>query len=279
MLCMPKSNFTLLNRGSWVAKDGRGTRVQSVERAAQLLLTVARGTTDNSGKALAEELDLAVPTAHHLLSTLVDQGLLMRTDRSRYVLGPQVAILANAFYSGDSAPEAFVAALRQLATTTGETAYLAAWRGAEVRLLAAIEGDHSLRVSVPSEPYYDAHARATGKLLLAFASEETRESYLRTHPLRPRTPRTLIDPDQFHEELKLTRERGYATDLEEYEQGISCISVPVLDRGVAIVAYSLSVPSSRFEDKQSSLLAAAKSVADSVSRSVQGRSVPEDGEE
>jgi IclR family transcriptional regulator, acetate operon repressor len=252
--------------------------VQSVERAAQLLLTVARGTTDNSGKALAEELGLAVPTAHHLLSTLVDQRLLMRTDRSRYVLGPQVAILANAFYSGDTAPEAFVAALRQLATTTGETAYLASWRGAEVRLLAAIEGDHSLRVSVPSEPYRDAHARATGKLLLAFASEETRESYLRTHPLRPLTPKTIIDPDRLHEDLKLTRERGYALDLEEYEQGISCISVPVLDRDTAIVAYSLSVPSSRFEHKQSSLLAAAMSVADSVSRSVQGRSEPDDAE-
>ncbi len=265
--------------GEEQSSNARGTRVQSVERAVRLLMAVARNATDNSGKELAQHLGLPVATAHHLLSTLVDQGLLMRTDRSRYALGPLVATLANAFYRGDNAPEALLGPLRQLAQSTGETAYITTMRGADFRVLATLEGTQPLRVSVPAQPYQDAHARAAGKLLLAYAPEDVVTSYLRSNVFRPRTPNTIIDPIEFEAELLRIRERGYAIDNEEFEIGISCISVPVLDGDEVLVAYSLSVPTSRFVERQASLLRAASTVAESVRRRITLDSPDDDAED
>ncbi|AYY13937.1 IclR family transcriptional regulator [Actinobacteria bacterium YIM 96077] len=240
------------------------TRVQAVERASRLLMAVANGNTDGTGKGLAKALGLPVPTTHHLLSTLVDEGLLARVDQARYVLGPQVLVLADAFYRDGSAPEYMIGALRQLADLTRETSYVAAWRGTEIRMLASIEGQQPLRVDVPSGPYVDAHARATGKALLAFARPETRDSYLKLNPMRPLTSSTITDPDAFDDELGRTRERGYAIDEEEFHAGVSCVSVPVLTGEFAIAAFSISAPSSRFTEKRESLIAATRSVAQSV---------------
>lgn len=240
------------------------TRVQSVERAVRLLMTVARGATDGTGKGLAESLGLPVPTAHHLLSTLVDLGLLARTEGSRYILGPQVTVLADAFYRDGSPPEVMVMSLRELASKTGETSYVAAWRGNEIRMLASIEGQHPLRVDVPSGPYTDAHARATGKVLLAFARPEVRSSYLNVNPLRAITDRTITDPMELDAHLEQTRQRGYAIDEEEFHVGVSCVSVAVLDGPYAAAAFSLSVPSSRFKVKRELLVDAAQAVARSV---------------
>jgi IclR family acetate operon transcriptional repressor len=248
---------------------GQGNaRVQSVERAAQLLMLVARGTTNGTGKELAQELGLAVPTAHHLLTTLVAEGLLARTDHARYVLGPQIAMLADAFYREGSPPEALVNSLRQLASSTNETSYVAAWRGSEIRMLASVEGEHALRVSVPTGRYTDAHARATGKALLAFARDEARDAYLRANPLRPLTPHTIIDLAQFLSHLDEIRGQGYAIDEEEFQAGVCCVSAPVLSGGFAIAAFTVSVPASRFAEKRSSLTEAVRAVAESVERSL-----------
>ncbi|MBA0124264.1 IclR family transcriptional regulator [Haloechinothrix sp. YIM 98757] len=246
------------------ADSGSETRVQAVQRASRLLMAVVNGSTDGTAKGLATALGLAVPTTHHLLSTLVDEGLLARGDQSRYVLGPQVLLLAEAFYRDDSAPEYMVGALRRLADQTRETSYVAAWRGTDIRMLASIESQQPLRVEVPSGPYVDAHARATGKALLAFARAETRDAYLKLNPMRPVTQSTITDKDSFDEELKRTRERGYAIDEEEFHADVSCVSVPVLTGGYAVAAFSISAPTSRFAEKRESLISATRSVAVSV---------------
>ena len=90
-------------------------------RAARLLLRVATRGTNGSCKALATATGLAVPTAHHLLGTLVANGLLVRDASARYQLGPEIAVLADAFQRERSVPEYLLGPLHQLADSTGET--------------------------------------------------------------------------------------------------------------------------------------------------------------
>jgi IclR family acetate operon transcriptional repressor len=46
------------------------------------------------------------------------------------------------------------------------------------------------------------------------------------------TPRTITDT----EELLLTRERGYATNDEEHEEGVRAVGVPVIGRPAAALS-------------------------------------------
>ncbi|MST31451.1 helix-turn-helix domain-containing protein [Acidimicrobiaceae bacterium USS-CC1] len=236
-------------------------RIQSVSRAVKLLMLVASGQTGSTGKELALAAGLPAPTAHHLLSTLVDEGLLAKDGSARYLLGMKVAVLADALQRAVTAPAYLLEPLRQLAATTGETAYVATWRQGDIRVQASVEGNHPVRVTLPLGPYTNAHARATGKVLLALASEELREAYLVSHPLVALTPRTIIDRQRLEDEFGVIRERGYAIDEGEFQPGVSCVSAPVVDQQVVVAAYSISVPTPRFVERRDWLVDATVAVA------------------
>jgi IclR family transcriptional regulator, acetate operon repressor len=231
----------------------RGEGVQSVARAARLLMLVAEGRVPPTVTALAGAAGLAVPTTHHLLRSLIDSGLLGRDHDRRYVLGPRIGVLAEVYQRTLEPPAYLVDPLHQLATTTGETSYLMALRNQQIHILASVEGTHPVHVSVPARPYADAHARAGGKLMLAFMPEELSERYLQEHPLRALTARTIVDRDLLLDELRAIRERGYATEDEEFHTGVSCIAAPVLDADFLIAGYSISVPTHRYHERRDEL--------------------------
>src|SRR5690606_8701223 len=111
-------------------EESRRTRVRSVARGSRLLLLIARRAGGITASEAAKTLGVALPTAYHLLMTLVDEGLVARTAERRYVLGPRVAVLADGFLRDGDTPAYLTGPLRALAAETGETAYLTAWRGA-----------------------------------------------------------------------------------------------------------------------------------------------------
>jgi IclR family acetate operon transcriptional repressor len=233
-----------------------GTRIQSVARGCQLLLWLAERRDGATAKEVAFANRLALPTTYHLLNTLVDHAFLIKDSQRRYALGRSTAILAQAYLRGSSIPDSFLSALRELAVRTKETAYLADWGEHDIRVLASVEGTNLLRVAeVASGPYHDGHARANGKLLLAYAWPELREGYLALHPLRRVTENTICDRARLEEELALIRERGYAYDEEEFAEGVSCAAVPLLENGRIIAAFGLSVPTERFRKTRAEVTA------------------------
>jgi IclR family transcriptional regulator, acetate operon repressor len=240
--------------GERAAEAASKTRIQSVARAAHVLLWVADQPHGASAKEVAASQGLALPTTYHLLNTLVDEGLLAKDVHRRYILGRSSAILAQAYLRGRTVPEGLLGALRELARRTGETSYLADWGEHEIRVLASVEGSRMLRVAeVDSGRYEHGHARANGKVLLAYARPEVREAYLRSHPLVPLTERTICDRRALDRELERIRERGYAYDEQELAVGVGCVAAPLLHNGQLIAALGISVPAHRMESNRAEL--------------------------
>jgi IclR family acetate operon transcriptional repressor len=85
------------------------------------------------------------------------------------------------------------------------------------------------------------------------------------------TPSTIGDVETLKSVLAEVRQRGYATDNEEYARGLRCVAVPVRGRhGHTIAAISCSIPSARldaskFERALSLLRRAASDIGDRVS--------------
>jgi IclR family transcriptional regulator, acetate operon repressor len=239
-------------------REPEPTRIQSVARAARVLVWLA-GRDGVTATEVALAHGIAVPTAHHLLNTLVAEGLLAKDSRRRYALGPKVAVLADAHLRQTAPPEHMLEGLRALAAETGETAYLAAWRGDEIRALASVEGTSAVRVGeITPGRYRHAHARATGKLLLAYADPARRDAYLRADPIEPLTEHTIADRARLDDELATIRDRGYAIDEEEFQEGVSCCAAPILENGVAIATFTVSAPSERFDRRRDELVAATR---------------------
>lgn len=251
-----------------LSKTG-GTRIQSVARASQLLLRVARDDSGASVKDLASDLGLSLPTTYHLINTLLDQGLLTRNAQQRYTLGDAVAVLAQSYLRNSDASERLLDAMRRLAEETQETVYLADWADTEIRVRGTMEGSRTVRVGgVASGSYAHAHSRANGKVLLAWAPGSVRDEYLLHHPLEKLAPNTITDRRALDDELRRIRERGYAEDHEEFSEGVSCLAAPFLIGDEIVAAFGISVPTSRFEASRELLLRTLLDVVASVAPAV-----------
>jgi IclR family transcriptional regulator, acetate operon repressor len=235
------------------------TRIRSVSRAAAALEAVARhGGGGMRAVEIAAILKMPLPTAYHLVNTLTDEGLLTKTEDRRYQLGPKVGLLAEAFATQITAPELLLSRLRELSQRTGETAYLSAWRRGDAVLLSIIDGRKAVRVAGLHEGFSGlAHARASGKVLLAYGRPGTLEAYLRHRSIETRTKRTVTDAKALEEEIVRTRAAGYAIDEEEFAEGVSCVAAPVAD---GTMAMGISAPSERFRALRAELIRAVLEV-------------------
>jgi IclR family acetate operon transcriptional repressor len=229
--------------------DRAPPRVQSAARAMAILVAVAESPHGLRAMEIAKTLGLGRQTTYHLLHTLIGCGMLARNPQGLHVLGLQMATLADAFVRQLAAPEHLAPLVRRIAQETGETAYAVAWREGEIVNLVAAPGSNAIHaMTVPQGYHRHAHARATGKLLLAHATKEIREGYLGTHRLDRRTANTLTSRKALEREFERIREDGYARDREEFALGLCCLAVPV-GSGPATFAIGISAPSAAFEAK------------------------------
>jgi DNA-binding IclR family transcriptional regulator len=74
-----------------------------------------------------------------------------------------------------------------------------------------------------------AHSTAAGKLLLSYRlpDEAAVRRWVEAEPPERRTDNTKVTAAELHQELTLTRERGYGVDDQENEVGVNCLAVPV----------------------------------------------------
>jgi DNA-binding IclR family transcriptional regulator len=226
---------------------------------------VATADEQITAKQAADHFGLSLPTTYHLLSTLVGEGLLSKEKGRRYRLGPKAAVIADAVARDQSAPEHYLRHLRSLAEATGETVYLSAWRGGEISVLATIEGDHAVRVAgIETGVGGFEHARASGKLLMALARPELRDPLIGGR-LTKRTPATITSRKALDREFEQIRHDGYALDREEFSKGVTCVSAPITEAGVAVAACTISVPTARFHEREEQLREAVVDAARAAS--------------
>jgi IclR family transcriptional regulator, acetate operon repressor len=231
------------------------TVIRSVSRASRILVHLAEQPESRSAKEIAAALGLALPTAYHLLGTLVSEGLLTKDSGRQYQLGPALAAITDAYMRQFTPPDYLVGPLRQLADASGETAYVGCWRQNRLAVLASVEGRNAVRVSGVDVGFIvAAHARASGKVLLAFAPGALRDAYLLENPLVSVTPRTIVEPSELKLELERTRLLGYGVDEEEFREGVACVAAPLLEGGYPVAAYSLSAPVERFRRLRQELI-------------------------
>jgi IclR family acetate operon transcriptional repressor len=225
-----------------------GTRIRSVLRASQLLMLMATLTEEErTVKRLAEELGTSIPSVYHLLNTLVDAKLLARDEHKRYVLGLSVGVLASAYAAQSVPPPELMLPLKRIVESTGETAYLSAWRQGSPVILAQLDGTHAVQVADLRPGFHEAaHARAAGKVLLALGGAARRDQYLAGRTLQKLTPHTVDDRDALERELRLVGKSGYATEVEEFSVGVASASVPIWSSGMLLGAYTVSAPVERY---------------------------------
>lgn len=177
---------------------------------------------------LARETGLPKPTLHRMLSNFVAEGLLVRqTDKRLYGTGPRLRTFAETLLMNATQNGARHAVLQSLVQEVGETCNITTLSGAEVLYLDRVETHEPLRFHLRPGSRVPVHCSASGKLLIGQLSEATRHKLLGHTPLERFTDDTITDIDALEEEVRVSRERGYAVDAQEFIHGLVCFAVLV----------------------------------------------------
>ncbi|HLW47885.1 MAG TPA: IclR family transcriptional regulator [bacterium] len=251
--------------------------VTAVARALGILENVDGGVRGTGITELSRRLGLGKSTVHRLCATLEHHGYLVRDPGTgRYRLSLRVFQIGSHALDALELPARAMPALEALGAATEETVHLAVLDGADVIFIGKVESPRPLRLYSQVGRRCPAHCTAVGKILLAYAGAEQR-AFAAARPLKRYTPNTLTSAPALDREFDEVRRRGYATDEEEFEEGIRCIAGPVRDyRGRVVAAVSVSVPAGRLpRTRTASLVEQVLDTARLVSEALGHRGAPD----
>jgi len=259
--------FDILN-GVLMVEQTAHARVPAVDRAVRVLWSLAEHG-EGSLSELSRALGVSKSTLSSVLATLEQHALVERDEASRrFRLGSGIAKLAmEAAAARVDVRDAARPELERLAAVSGETAILHLPSGDGTVIAERVEPMHQLKVVAPLGHRLPAFAGSVAEVLLAALPEEQAESIVRAGPLPMFTPRSIVDPDAYLEEVARARRRGYAVENEEYLVGVRAVSAPVLGRdGTAIGTLSVVGVGARMAGRTRELARAVSAAAAETSR-------------
>jgi DNA-binding IclR family transcriptional regulator len=245
-------------------------RTLALDRAVDVLVTVAESANPTSASALARATGQPRPTVSRTLRTLLDRGLVAETAQG-WIIGHELFRLARLADPRSAVIEAASQPLRRLRDRSGESALLAIATGrTQMDIVTQLDALHHLGVVGWVGADVPLHASSAGKLLLAELSPAELEAWIaETQPSRL-TSKTVTGAPDLSAELAHVRRRGWAQIVDELEHGLVSLSAPVRDRaGTLIAMVGISGPSTRLDPaRRRTVLPIVSEAAAEVERSL-----------
>lgn len=237
--------FASRNKEGYDLADERSPQntVRSVERALDILLCFAKSPGSVSLSDVARNVGLHKSTTHRLLLALQNKGFVRKQAGSeKYILGWSVLELFGNAYLSDELTDLALPLMTKLRNISGETVSLYIRSGTERIRVQAVESTEPIRNVVSIGKTYPLYVGASGKVLLAFASESVLEEVLR----RDRIPPDFVRDDLWLQ-LDKIRMDGFAISIQERDAGAAAMAAPVFGPNQeCVAALAISGPVSRF---------------------------------
>ncbi|MCV7380235.1 IclR family transcriptional regulator [Mycobacterium alsense] len=244
--------------------------IESVDNALKLLLLLGERPEIRLSEA-TRYLGVAPSTAHRLLAMLAYRGFVRQDPASKaYLPGPSLTGVAFAIFGRIDIQRSATPVMRSLGEHLRETIHIGMLDGANVRFVAAVEGPAAVRVASRLGRTMPAHCTSTGKVLLAQLSEAELRQLIRSEELERITARSIGSRTELEAELTRIRERGYAINREESEEGVASVAVPIPTRAPGLrLALNAAAPQNRLDGSRypsvaAALVKAAKEIGDQL---------------
>jgi len=217
---------------------------------------------------IARRADLHPSTAYRLVRTLTSRGFLVYDEQEGlYRLGSRILSLAGSAPAQQQLVEATKPLLAQLKEQFNETVNLSIREGVFILYLNSIESTQALRVFSDTGSRVPLHATACGKALLVDMEEALIRQVFGKGALESFTEKTITSLDTLIAEVKETEKRGYALDIEERQEGVVCVAVPLRIPNMPEAALSITGPINRVTATQIPKMAEAlMKVAEAASK-------------
>lgn len=220
-------------------------------QSAKISANILKALQDLNGAGiteLAENLNHSKSTIHDHLNTLDHAGLVVRRD-TEFRLSVRFLDMAEHVKEQFGNYEVIKRELDELADETQEVVQFGVEEHDSVWYLYKTKGEKGVDTASSVGTQQPLHTTSLGKAILAHYPSNRTEEIIDDINFKRRTPNTIMSKHELLDELKETRDRGYAIDDEENLRGIKCIAAPVTVGDVVLGAVSVTGPATRFSGK------------------------------
>jgi DNA-binding IclR family transcriptional regulator len=217
--------------------QSRPETLTSVANAARILREFGKHDTQLGVSQLARRVGVGKSTAHRIVWTLVEEGLLEKLeDTGLFRLTTTMRSLGASAETAQRLHEAGTMPLDHLRTLTDGTLHIGILDGPDVLYMERREGPGAILVFRSIGARSSAHTTSSGKVLLAFLPPEQQQRLVAGMRLTAKTPRTITSPSALASELSKVRRQGFAENHGESQAGMCSIAAPVRDPLGRVVA-------------------------------------------
>jgi len=239
--------------------------LSSVAAAARILGEFDKHGTQFGVSQLARQVGVGKSTAHRVIWTLVEEGLLEKVEETGlFRLTMKMRSLGASAEVAQHLHEAATIPMDELRTVTAGTLHIAILDGTDVVYIERREGPGAIPFFRELGSRNSAHVTSSGKVLLAYLPPEQRVPLVESMRLTARTRHTITTHAEFMKELERVRRQGFAENRGESELAMCSIAAPLRDpfgRVVATVSVAQYV-----QDREAGLRALARPVVETARR-------------
>ena len=229
---MPKNSYSEHAAGS----------APALRRAVQILDLVSELADPPTFTEIVASVGLPKSSVHGLCATLVELGLLNRSEAGTYRLGSHTMSWANGFLRQTDLVAEFHRQLNERRELSQFTITLTVLEGIQVIYLACANSNTALGFTFRIGMRLPAPFTATGKAMLSTLSDQEVTQRLSGQWPIHLTPHSVATCEALLLELSATRQRGFSIDNGQIRDGMLCIGAPVYDfSGKAIAGLAVSM--------------------------------------
>jgi DNA-binding IclR family transcriptional regulator len=221
---------------------------KTIEKGLLILNLFDRDHSKRSLSEISQITGINKTSVFRFVNTLVELGYLRKNSSNRLIrLGPRAFVLGQNFFHGFDLLQGVKPIIDRTSIQHN------------VSIDSALLHGHALislyRRELPNLIYFrlpllmeELHARALGKAILANLEDKELSPILKSLRLNKLTPKTITKKEELLKELKVTKNRGYSINDQEYVLGLICIGAPLINFNTKTVAgaVSLDFPASEF---------------------------------
>jgi DNA-binding IclR family transcriptional regulator len=226
--------------------------VRAVDRALEVLTAFSLPYSHLSLAEIAEATEIPKPTVHRLLRSLARYGMVRQDREGRYLLGLRLLEMAGVAYAGSSTVTWCEQLVDEIYRFTKETILVLEIDWVDNSMIVIRRRDNEIDPNetrgwskVGRRSIISITNGAMGKAALAGLPQEEVAARLAGIALPARTPHSIVDKSVFLDDIRATRERGYAYCVGEFLEGITAVAIAIVTGSRPIAVVGVVIPSDR----------------------------------
>lgn len=227
--------------------------IASIKKACHVISCFSNDDPILGVGEIADRLNMHVSTVHHIVSTLCNEGVLMKDNQKKYRLGWRLLEWNNHVMFQQDIYDKAMPFVKELISRYKGTAHIAMFDKGTVVFVLRVSSRDSSSIQTYLGSRRPAYATSSGKVLLANNTVYLQETIDRG--LAHDGPNTITDINRLKKELSNIREKGFSTSDSENSDGMYGIAAPIFSySGGVIAAVNLVGSASYMQGNQRNLM-------------------------